>query len=182
MEVTKSVPNLLVQLSADRSFHSLWAFPGCGTDSSWRRRHKFHTLSGAQIRQMVQPKMWGEQILLLISQNHYRNRRHEEHWHVYAPVAVKRMVIFTDSPSITCAPELDPMGDRRLVMACIPCRVPARTRYSFEVSWASPSEFEDIRIRLKMNYMSRTWTCEIALINQSSGFIYDLWQMGCPLE
>lgn len=49
------------------------------------------------------------------------------------------MVILNDSPSITWAPELDPMGDRRLVMAWMPCSVPARTRYSFEVSCASPS-------------------------------------------
>jgi hypothetical protein len=53
---------------------------------------------------------------------------------LHAPVAVSRIVILRDSPSITCAPELLPMGDSRLVIAWIPWRVPARTRYSFEVS------------------------------------------------
>ena len=33
------------------------------------------------------------------------------------PVAVKRMFILNVSPEITCAPELDPVGERRLVMA-----------------------------------------------------------------
>jgi len=39
---------------------------------------------------------------------------------LHAPVAVSRIVILNDSPSITCAPELLPMGDNRLVIACIP--------------------------------------------------------------
>jgi hypothetical protein len=55
------------------------------------------------------------------------------------PVAVRSIVSLKDSPSITCAPELGPDGDRRDVIAWIPCRVPARTKYSFDVSWARPS-------------------------------------------
>jgi len=57
----------------------------------------------------------------------------------HAPVAVRRIVILNVSASITCAPELVPVGESRLVMACIPCSVPARTRYSLEVSCARPS-------------------------------------------
>lgn len=57
----------------------------------------------------------------------------------HVPVAVSRIVNLNVSPEITCAPELDPVGERRLVMACIPCKVPARTRYSFDVSPGRPS-------------------------------------------
>jgi hypothetical protein len=35
----------------------------------------------------------------------------------HTPVAVRSIVILKDSPSITCAPELDPTGERREVMA-----------------------------------------------------------------
>lgn len=38
----------------------------------------------------------------------------------HVPVAVSRIVNLKVSPEITCAPELDPVGDKRLVMACIP--------------------------------------------------------------
>lgn len=55
------------------------------------------------------------------------------------PVAVRRIVILKVSPSITWAPELDPVGERRLVIACIPCKVPASTRYSFDVRPGKPS-------------------------------------------
>ena len=58
---------------------------------------------------------------------------------LYWPVAVRNMVILNDSPSITWAPELEPVGDRRLVMAWIPCNVPARTRYSLEDKPGRPS-------------------------------------------
>lgn len=55
------------------------------------------------------------------------------------PVAVSRICILNVSASMTVAPELGPLGDNRAVMAWIPCNVPARTRYSFEVSCARPS-------------------------------------------
>jgi hypothetical protein len=35
----------------------------------------------------------------------------------YVPVAVRRIVILNVSPSMVCAPELEPVGDRRLVIA-----------------------------------------------------------------
>jgi hypothetical protein len=56
-----------------------------------------------------------------------------------SPVTVKKMLILKLSPSMTWTPELEPIGESRLVIACIPCKVPARTRYSFEVRRARPS-------------------------------------------
>ena len=52
---------------------------------------------------------------------------------VTIPVWVRRIFNLNVSPSITWAPELGPEGDSLLVMAWIPCSVPARTRYSLEV-------------------------------------------------
>ena len=49
------------------------------------------------------------------------------------------MFILKVSASITCAPELVPVGDSRLVMAWIPCNVPASTRYSLELICVRPS-------------------------------------------
>lgn len=78
------------------------------------------------------------------------------------------MVSLKVSPSITSAPELEPVGDSLLVMAWIPCRVPARTRYSFEVNWASPSEC-GVRRELIQNTLRET--CEIALIYETTSFV-----------
>lgn len=59
---------------------------------------------------------------------------------MYGPVGVRRIVILNVSASIECAPELMPVGESRLVIACIPCKVPARTRYSLEESCERPSD------------------------------------------
>jgi hypothetical protein len=91
---------------------------------------------------MVRPRKSEEQILCLfkveINPSLYNSNG-------AVPVAVSIIVILKDSPSMTCAPELDPVGDKRLVIACMPCNVPARTRYSLAVSWASPS-MKDVSI------------------------------------
>jgi hypothetical protein len=88
------------------------------------------------------------------------------------PVAVRRMVILNVSASITCAPELVPVGESRLVMAWIPCSVPARTRYSFDVSCARPSAKIEPRGDRKSD--SQSLTGKVSLIDEPAGFIYDL--------
>lgn len=87
------------------------------------------------------------------------------------PVAVRRMFILNDSPEMTCAPELDPVGERRLVMACIPCRVPARTRYSFDVKWGRPSVWWSVSSSLAY---PQSLASEASLIHQAAGLVDDL--------
>jgi hypothetical protein len=91
----------------------------------------------------------------------------------HSPVTVSRMVILKDSPSIICAPELGPVGDKRLVMAWIPCKVPAKTRYSLDVSCSRPSaDNQDFERRIVSRAKVRT--SEIPLIDQATCFVDNL--------
>jgi hypothetical protein len=88
------------------------------------------------------------------------------------------MVILNVSASITCAaPEFVLVGESRLVMAWIPCSVPTRTRYSFEVSCARPSA---PRFELKGgegigNRNRKSLPAKISLVDEPVGFIYGLF-------
>ena len=52
---------------------------------------------------------------------------------------MRKIFILKVSASMICAPELVPVGDSRLVIAWMPCNVPARTRYSLDDTWVRPS-------------------------------------------
>lgn len=60
-------------------------------------------------------------------------------WKDCLPVGDWKQVILKVSASIVSTPELPAMGLIRLAIAWILWKVLARTRYSFEVSWESPS-------------------------------------------
>lgn len=89
------------------------------------------------------------------------------------PVAVRRMVILNVSPSMTCAPELGPIGDSRLVIAWIPCNVPARTKYSFEVKRGSPSKITLVIANMH-ELVKRPHTPKVSFIDQSTSFVNHL--------
>ena len=89
------------------------------------------------------------------------------------PVGVGKIFILKVSASITCAPELMPVGDSRLVMAWMPCNVPARTRYSFEVICVRPSS----AVKERTGAILSTLTSKIALIDKTASFIYHLFKI-----
>jgi hypothetical protein len=121
-------------------------------DFSSRHLHTPHIPSGVLTQLKVLPTMSAERIWYLVGQRRLAYILAQRQ--IYVPVMVNNMVILTVSPSITCAPVLEPVGDKRLVMAWIPCSVPARTRYSLDVSCASPSA---MRMKLKLSVASITW-------------------------
>lgn len=82
---------------------------------------------------------------------------------------------------MTVAPELGPLGESRAVMAWIPCSVPAKTRYSFEVSCARPSTCdvnENIYIYKYAQIVCVTVevgrTGEVTLVDETAGLVDDL--------
>jgi len=62
------------------------------------------------------------------------------------------------------------MGDSLLVMAWIPCSVPARTRYSFEVRGGKPSAGHRVSSRLDWGEKRRS-TSEVALVDEAASFV-----------
>ena len=90
------------------------------------------------------------------------------------PVAVSSIVNLNVSASITCAPDEGPVvGDKRAVMAWMPCKVPARTRYSFAVSCARPSR-RLLSLRRVRFYLYWRRTREVTLVDQATRFVDDL--------
>ncbi len=86
------------------------------------------------------------------------------------PVAVREIFILKVSASMTCTPELVPVGDSRLVMAWMPCNVPARTRYSLEVNCVRPSG----AVNELTGVIRPPLTGKVALIDKTASFIYYL--------
>lgn len=123
------------RLSVHQTLRYVSAFLACGKDFSWQRRRKYRRPSAVLYPLCFLLGRSKEQIWFLqfVGGDAWSEESKNE------PVTVNEMVILKVSPSITWAPELEPMGDSRLVIAWMPCSVPARTRYSFEVSCANPS-------------------------------------------
>ena len=60
-------------------------------------------------------------------------------------------------------------------MAWMPWRVPARTRYSLDVSWARPSALQRQTKRARVAAEGgRTRTGKVALVDEAAGFVDDL--------
>lgn len=98
----------------------------------------------------------------------------------YSPVNVNMMFNLNVSPSITCTPELFPVGEIFAVIAWIPWRVPARTRYSLGVSVGRPSIGKHTTTNIRLGrrdcdcrQAEQGRTSIIALIDKTSGFVDD---------
>lgn len=63
------------------------------------------------------------------------------------PVGLCKQVILKVSASIVSIPELPGIGEILLEIAWIEWNVLAKTKYSFDVNWVSPSEFEEKKKR-----------------------------------